>query len=112
MHEAEPLADAAVRETLEETGLAVAVCHPLAVEDLLFNRYRMCKMWFYCAIVSGRVHDTAGAKMECITQAAWFTRDALQHETVYPPILTQYDWAAMASPDWTVKWLELRRADI
>ena len=110
VHEAEPLAAAAKRETEEETSLKVVARHPVAVEDLLFPRYRMCKMWFFCEVVGGNLHDTEGAVREGITQAAWFCHHDLRQETVYPPIIMQYDWAAMASPKWTAKWLEFRVA--
>ena len=110
VHDAEPFGQAAERETLEETGVIVAARHVLAVEDLLCSRYRMCKTWFYCELVSGEPHPTEGAKLERITQAAWFTREQLSPETVYPSILTQYDWSQFASPQWTPQWMELRRA--
>jgi 8-oxo-dGTP pyrophosphatase MutT (NUDIX family) len=106
----ERLADAAVRETLEETGVTVAVRHPLAVEDLLCSQFRMQKTWFLCDFFTGQVHETQGARDEGITQAGWFSRDELCREVVFPSIVLEHDWAALASPEWAVKWLELRRA--
>jgi 8-oxo-dGTP diphosphatase len=106
----EPLADAAVRETREETGLIVAAKKPLAVENLLCSQSRLCKTWFLCDLVAGEVHATEGARQEGITEAGWFGRDDLRREVVFPSILMQYDWPAFASPEWAVKWLELCRA--
>jgi 8-oxo-dGTP diphosphatase len=111
VEEAESLSDAAVRETQEETGLTVAARKPLAVEDLLCNRFRMCKTWFLCDVVAGQVHDTDGARQEGITQAGWFSKDDLRLERVFPSIIEEHDWASFASPQWTVQWMEIRRAN-
>src|SRR5687768_4168762 len=81
VEEAEALTDAALRETQEETGLMVTVRQPLAVEDLVCSRFRMCKIWFLCDVVAGEVHDTEGARKEGITQARWFRKDELGLET-------------------------------
>ena len=106
----EPLAQAAARETREETGVTVVARRPLAVENLLCSQIRICKTWFLCDVVAGDVHETQGARDEGIMQAGWFAKDELSREIVFPSILMQHDWASLAAPDWTVKWLELRRA--
>jgi 8-oxo-dGTP diphosphatase len=111
VEENEGLAQAAVRETFEETGVTVTVRRLLAVEDLIFKRYRLCKVLFLSEYVSGEVRVTTGAVNEGITQAAWFSRDELANETVYPPIILANDWASFASDDWVVKALDVRRAN-
>ena len=107
--EGETVSDAAVRETLEETGVAVAVRKVLFIEDLLCRRFKMCKVWFLCDVVGGEPQATDAAREEGIVEARWHSRAELESETVFPPILTQHDWAAFGSSDWTVKWSELRR---
>jgi 8-oxo-dGTP diphosphatase len=107
----EPLADAAVRETLEETGVTVAAERLLAIEDLEFSHFRMCKTWFLCRYLSGDACLTEDAKDEGITQVAWFSRTELAHETIFPPIVMANDWKSFESPDWAVKAIDLRRAN-
>jgi 8-oxo-dGTP diphosphatase len=107
----EGLAEAAIRETREETGVTVAVRRLLTIEDLVCTRYKMCKVWFLCAYVSGEARVTEGAVKEGITQAAWFSRDDLARETVFPSILCTNDWAAFGSRDWVVEAMEVRRAN-
>ncbi|HEY4330260.1 MAG TPA: NUDIX hydrolase [Phycisphaerae bacterium] len=111
VEENEGLAEAAIRETREETGVTVAVQRLLALEELLCTRFRMCKVWFLCAYVSGEAGMTEGARREGITQAAWFSKDELAREVVYPSILLSNDWASFSSPGWSVKTMEIRRAD-
>jgi 8-oxo-dGTP pyrophosphatase MutT (NUDIX family) len=43
--EHESVADAAVRETLEETGVRVVPGPVLLIEDILATRFKMCKVW-------------------------------------------------------------------
>jgi 8-oxo-dGTP pyrophosphatase MutT (NUDIX family) len=43
--EHESVADAAVRETFEETGLRVEPGRVLLIEDILTARFKMCKVW-------------------------------------------------------------------
>jgi len=45
-----------------------------------------------CDIVDGEVHNTDGAEKEGVIEAAWFTRDQLISEEVFPPSLMQHDW--------------------
>ncbi len=109
--EGESVADAAVRETHEETGLTVAVRKVLFIDDLLLcNKFKMCKIWFLCDVVAGEVQATADARAEGIVEARWYTRAEIESETVFPSILTQHDWASFGSAAWEVKWPELRRA--
>lgn len=106
----EELAETVARETLEETGVTVRVGWLLAVEDLLCRRCRMCKLWFLCDLIGGRVRATEGARAEGIVAAGWYGRDEIRDEVVYPSILTEYDWTEYGSPNWTVRCLQLRRA--
>lgn len=91
--EHESVADAAVRETLEETGLHVAARNVVLVEDVLASRFKMIKVWFACDVVGGEVGATEGARLEAIVEARWFARRELDGETVYPYIVKERDWA-------------------
>jgi len=110
-HINEGLYQAVVREVREETGLEVSPQKVLFVEDLLSRRYRMVKIWFLCNLVGGQLVKTQGALDEGITDVAWYRKDQLLSEVVYPPALSTYDWKAFPQDNWESKYLELREAD-
>lgn len=107
----ESVPDAAIRETLEETGLRVAARKVLCIEDLLCNRFKMCKVWFLGEVVTGELKRTEGAMREGIIEARWYGKQELEGETVFPPIIKECAWSSFASDNWDVKCLGLRRAD-
>ena len=107
----EGLYQAVVREVREETGFEVNPQKVLFVEDLVSQRHRIVKVWFLCNLIGGRLASTQGAIMEGIIDAAWYRRDELLDEVVYPPTLLSYKWAAFARHDWESKYLELRETD-
>ena len=80
----ESVAEAAVRETLEETGVRVAPGHVLLIEDLLTPTFKMCKVWLGGTVVTGNVRPTQGARLEGIAESRWFSRAELDRETVLP----------------------------
>jgi 8-oxo-dGTP diphosphatase len=90
--EHESVADAAVRETFEETGIRVAPGPVLLIEDILTAHFKMCKIWLACDVVAGELSATEGARIEEILEARWFRRAELDHETVYPWIVTERAW--------------------
>jgi 8-oxo-dGTP diphosphatase len=90
----ESVADAAVRETLEETGVRVVPGPVLLIEDILATRFKMCKVWLACDVVTGDVSATEGARLEEIVEARWFRRAELDSETVYPWIVTERAWSS------------------
>ena len=95
VRERESVADAAVRETLEETGVRVAPGPVLLIEDLLTARFKMCKVWIGCDVVEGDVSATEGAREEGILEARWVRRVELESETVYPWIVTERAWSSL-----------------
>jgi ADP-ribose pyrophosphatase YjhB (NUDIX family) len=107
----ESLHEAVVREVREETGLEVIPQKVLFVEDLLSRRHRIVKIWFLCNLTGGQLTNTQGALEEGITDAAWYRKDGLLDEVVYPPSLLSYDWGSFTRPNWESKYLELREAD-
>ncbi len=107
----EGIYQAVIREVREETGLDVSPQKVLFVEDLLSQRYRIVNIWFLCDLVGGQLTRTQGALEEGITDVAWYRRDQLQDEVVYPPELLSYDWEAFPRHDWESKYLELRETD-
>jgi 8-oxo-dGTP pyrophosphatase MutT (NUDIX family) len=108
--EHESLADAAVRETLEETGVRVAPGSVLLIEDIVATRFRMCKVWFGCDIVAGEVRATEGARLEEIVEARWFRRDELDSETVHPWIVTERAWPSFQVRPYATEISPPRRA--
>jgi hypothetical protein len=69
----------------------------------------MIKVWMVCEIVEGEVHKTEAAEKENIIEAAWFTRDQLASEVVFPPSLLQHDWEEFRSETGHVECLPSRR---
>ncbi|MEW6358711.1 MAG: NUDIX hydrolase [Planctomycetota bacterium] len=107
----ENAAQAIIRETMEETGVIVQPRKVLWVEDLQCSRFKMCKTWMLCDIVSGDVMRTDGARAEGITEAGWFKKDQLMKEVVYPPPIMQHDWDEFRSDNWEAQRLPSRIAD-
>jgi 8-oxo-dGTP pyrophosphatase MutT (NUDIX family) len=110
LEDQENVLQAVVRETLEETGVTVRPERVLIIEDLVFSCCKMCKVWMVCEVVEGTVRRTEGAEVEGIIEAAWFTRDQLAGEVVFPPPLLEHEWDHLRSEDWRVTCLPSREA--
>lgn len=106
----ENVVQAIIRETKEETGVTVEPKRVVAIEDLQSTRVKMIKVWMVCEVVEGEVHKTGEAEEEGIIEAAWFTRDQLASEVVYPPPLMQHDWEQFWAETWQVECLPSRQA--
>lgn len=107
----ENVIQAIVRETKEETAVTVRPKRVVVIEDLVCSRFKMSKVWMICEVVKGEVRRTEGAEKEGIIEAAWFTRDQLANEAVFPPALMQHDWDQLRSENWQVKCLPSRKAN-
>ena len=94
----EELHQAAEREAFEETGLRVRAHSLVAVDHLVDDSGRMLKFWFLSDYVSGEIDVTANpAEGESISEAGWFSRDALPTGHVFPDILRQGFWDYLES---------------
>jgi 8-oxo-dGTP pyrophosphatase MutT (NUDIX family) len=107
---AESVAETAVRETLEETGLRVSPGHVLLVEDILTPQFKMCKVWMACTVQGGAVHSTEGARREGIVECRWFRCAELDSETVYPWIITARQWPSFYAAHYDAEVSPTRRA--
>ena len=107
----EGICQSVIREVREETGLEVNPQKVLFVEDLLSRRCRIVKIWFLCNLIGGRLTNTKGAIEEGITDVAWYHKEELRNEVVYPPELLSYDWRAFLQHNWEAKYLDLRETD-
>ena len=112
VEDSENLLEAVVRETEEETGLRVAPRTVVAIEDLLCPSFKMVKIWFACDLVGGQLAQTAAAAKEGISLAAWYRREELEHEAVYPPILLEHSWSDLRSDLWRTLCLPCRTAPL
>jgi ADP-ribose pyrophosphatase YjhB (NUDIX family) len=109
----ETLAEAAQRETFEETGLTVRAGRPAYVEDLVDDTTRYLKFWFIAEFVSGAVDTGANpAEGESIVEAGWFARDALPAGLVFPLVLRDRFWTDLTAGFPAPIILPLRRAVI
>jgi 8-oxo-dGTP diphosphatase len=108
--EHESVADAAVGETFEETGVRVAPGPVLLIEDILATHFKMCKVWLACDVVAGDVSLTEGARLEKILEARWFRRAELDSETVYPWIVTERAWLSFRARQYATEISSPRRA--
>ena len=102
---------AIIRETMEETGVMVRPRRVLWIEDLQCSRFKMCKIWVLCDVVSGDVIPTDGARAEGITEVGWFKKGQLEHEVVYPPPVMQHEWEEFRSDHWEAQCLPSRLAN-
>lgn len=94
---AEELAAAAEREALEETGLTVKAGPMAYIDELIDDSGRLVKFWFLAEYVSGEIDVTANpAEGEAISEAGWFTRDALPPGYVFPEVLRGRFWDDLA----------------
>jgi 8-oxo-dGTP diphosphatase len=112
LEDRENAAQAAARETKEETGLSVRPMRVLIIEDLDCPRHKMIKIWMLCEWTGGQIRRTEAAEREGIIDAGWFTRSRLEDETVYPETLVQMEWERLRSPGWRAECLPSREADI
>jgi 8-oxo-dGTP diphosphatase len=108
----ESATQAVIREVIEETGVNVSPLKPLYVEDLLYPRYRIIKLWFLCQPVGGKLAKTMGAIQEGITEAGWFSREQLQNEVVYPDIIKKYSWDEFNKNNWQAKYAEMQEINV
>jgi 8-oxo-dGTP diphosphatase len=108
--EHESVADAAVRETLEETGVSVVARRVLLIEDIVATQFKCCKVWLACDVVAGTASLTAGARREGIREVRWFRRAELAHETVYPWIVQAREWSTFREPAGAAEVSPSRRA--
>jgi ADP-ribose pyrophosphatase YjhB (NUDIX family) len=102
LEDGENIVQAVTREIREETGLTVAPQRVIGIEDILFPRFKMVKIWMLCEAGEGDIRRTEGAEIEGIVEAAWFTRDQLAGETVYPDLLLGAAWDRLREDSWPV----------
>jgi 8-oxo-dGTP diphosphatase len=112
VEENENVMDAIVREAREETGVTVRPHKVIAIEDLEFTQFKMCKVWMLCQYVSGDVQRTEGAVKEGIVEARWFTKSDVADETVFPAFLKSCKWDTFLAKDWQVLCLPSKRAEL
>jgi 8-oxo-dGTP diphosphatase len=103
LEQSENILQAIIREVQEETGITVAPQRVVVIEDLQTPRYKMIKVWMVCDFVAGAVHPTKEAETEGIIEAAWFTKEQLTGEVVYPSPLMQHNWNEFQSETWQVE---------
>jgi len=106
----ENVIQAIAREVQEETGVTVQPERVVIIEDLLCSRFKMSKVWMTCQVVEGEVCRTDEAQKEGIIEAAWFTRNQLTGEVVFPHPLVEYDWDQLRSESWQALCLPNRKA--
>lgn len=90
----EELWQAAEREAFEETGLRVKSQNLAYIDELVDSWGRIVKFWFLAQYISGEIDVSANpALRESITEAGWFSRDALPKGHVFPEILRDRFWS-------------------
>jgi ADP-ribose pyrophosphatase YjhB (NUDIX family) len=98
----ENIIQAVIRETKEETNVIVQPQRVVIIEDLVYKQYKMSKVWMICKFIQGEIRKTSESEKEGIIEAAWFTRNQLDGEKVYPEQLLNIDWEKLISDNWQV----------
>ncbi len=89
----ETLAEAAERETFEETGLRVRAEKMLCIEEFHQPDMRHCKFWFSAQVISGTLDASNPlATAEHIKDVAWLSPAERAKETVFPNFLRTDQW--------------------
>ncbi|MCW5610591.1 MAG: NUDIX hydrolase [Rubrivivax sp.] len=89
----ESLAEAAVREVQEETGLEVVAEKLVYVEEFFNPETRHCKFWFVGRLVAGELNTShPEAKAEFITEAGWCTEAEVRQMQVFPTVVHGRYW--------------------
>lgn len=92
----EELWQTAEREAFEETGLRVKARSMAYIDELVDESGRIVKFWFLADYVSGEIDVSANpAEGESISEAGWFSRDALPQGHVFPEVLRDRFWAEL-----------------
>ena len=111
LEEQENIEQAIIREVKEETGLIVKPNSVVMIEDLIYNKFKMIKIWMTCDIIEGVITKTQGAVDEGIIGVGWYNKEQLENETVFPSILLEQDWNILKSFNKRVKIPFSRRAE-
>lgn len=107
----EELAQAAERETFEETGLIVRALRLAYIDEVFDARQRVLKFWFLADYVSGTLDTGANpAQGESIVEAGWFGRDSLPEGMLFPEPLGDRFWDDVRAGFPAPVKLPLRRA--
>lgn len=89
----EELWETAEREAFEETGLRVQARNMAYIDELVDTWGRIVKFWFVADYLSGDIDVSANpATGESISEAGWFSRDALPKGHVFPDVLRGRFW--------------------
>lgn len=89
----ETLADAAERETFEETGLRVRAKNMRFIEEFHEPNTRYCKFWFSAEVVGGTLDASNPlATVEHIKEVAWLSPAECAQVTVFPSFLRSNQW--------------------
>jgi ADP-ribose pyrophosphatase YjhB (NUDIX family) len=99
----ENIIQAIIRETKEETNIIVKPIRVVIIEDLTNNIIKMSKVWMICDYIEGEICETEESKKEGIIEAAWFNKNQLEKEIVYPEQLKKNEWNQLLSDKWQVE---------
>ena len=111
--EAESLPEAAAREVLEETALAVDVIELAYIDELIISGTRQCKFWYLARLRAGTIRvDSPAAKAEHIIEAAFLSRAELAGKTVFPHVLRGEFWNHLREGFTQPRYLGVREAEI
>ncbi|HET7401207.1 MAG TPA: NUDIX hydrolase [Usitatibacter sp.] len=110
---AETLAEAAVREAAEETGLIVEATALAYIDELLISGTRQCKFWYLARVVGGTLAtDSVAARAEHIVEARFLGEHELDGRTVFPTVVRDEFWAHLREGFERPRFLGVREAVI
>ena len=104
---------ASAREAFEEAGIEVRPLKLAVVEELENPEEKGCKLWFHCEMTGGVLSAEAEeATREYIVEARFLSRQDLQDNIVFPPILKDEKfWESLKSGFPEIIYLGLRQME-